>query len=207
MNIVSDNKCKCQEWYPNPRFNNLCSECYSVKYPEEWKKFQQEKWCESSFIPQEILDKFITDNKVIFPGCQWSMLLSCIKEQKDFGSLITMLNYIKRTSKNFLGITANQGAELYKIFKDVHSVKYKGCVGGGSDWRWQHLFAGMIFDKWNINTNTHGPIAICYYGNFGEKPRGIITRDNWISPWMSSSQKKKELWLKSLPEGFADSIK
>ena len=64
-----------------------------------------------------------------------------------------MLNYIKHNNEGILGITAEQGAELYKRFKKYHSDKYDGCFGSGSDWKWQHLFAGMIFDKWNIKTD------------------------------------------------------
>ena len=118
-----------------------------------------------------------------------------------------MINYIKRHNKDFIGITAEQGAELYAQFKKYHADKFKNHgVGEGSDWRWQHLFAGMIFDTWNIKTDEHGPIAYCYYSNFGAKPRGRMIVGKWVSPWMSFSEKKREFWLKSLPEGFADFI-
>lgn len=196
-------KCKCQKWYPNPNFDSLCSRCYSVNYPEAWRKFREANWCPADHIPQEILEQFITNNKTIFPGCQWHMLKTSIKDETNFGLLITLLNYIKRNNRGCLGITAKQGAELYKTFKEVHSDKYEGNMGGKSDWRWQHLFAGMIFDTWNIKTDEHGPIAYCYYSNFGAKPRGQMITGQCVSPWMNFSQKKREVWLKSLPEGFA----
>lgn len=200
-------KCKCQKWYPNPKFHNLCSRCYSVKYSEEWKKFKEENWCPADQVSQEKLKLFIANNKTIFPGCQWHMLLTSIKDEENFGMMITMINYIKRTNREFLGITAKQGADLYKHFKLFHSNKYNGKnTGEGSDWKWQHLFAGMIFDTWNINIDEHGPIAYCYYGNFGAKPRGQMRMGKWVSPWMSFSPKKRDFWLKSLPEGFANFI-
>ena len=36
---------------------------------------------------------------------------------------------------------------------------------------------------------------------------GRISKEKWISPWMSSSEKNKEFWLISLPVGFSDSLK
>jgi hypothetical protein len=82
-------------------------------------------------------------------------------------------------------------------------------MGVGSDWRWQHLFAGMIFDSWNIRSDKHGPVAYCYYGNFGAKPRGRLNKEDYVSVWINKPKKMKELdkkvfWLKNLPDGFRD---
>lgn len=201
------NKCKCQKWYPNPIFNNLCSECYSVSNPEEYKKWKELQDNNYGIISETKLKKFVLDNTVKFPGCQWSLLLNCVKDQQNLNSLITMLNYIKVQSKDFLGITADQASELYDVFKKYHGNKYEGNFGQNSDWRWQHFFAGMIFDKWNINKDKNGPVAYCYYGNFGKKPQVEISKEKWISPWMSLSEKNKELWLRSLPVGFSNCLK
>ena len=147
-------KCECQKWFPNPNFNNLCSQCYSEKHPEKWIKHQEENWTPASYIPKHKLDRFIVENRNQFPATQWKMLLATVKEQHDILPLLTMINYIRRHNKEFIGITAEQGAELYAQFKKYHGQKYKHQgVGVGSDWRWQHLFAGMIFDKWNIRAN------------------------------------------------------
>lgn len=212
MNLRSGHKyeikCGCQKWFPNPNFNNLCSECYSVKYPDEWIKHQREQWTPASYIPKYVLDKFILDNRNQFPATQWKMLLSTVKEQHDILPLLTMINYIRRHNKYFIGITAEQGAELYAQFKKYHGDKYKNHgTGVGSDWRWQHLFAGMIFDTWNISSDKHGPCAYCYYGNFGKKPRGTLNKEDYVSVWIRKPTTMKELdkkafWLKNLPDAF-----
>ena len=216
MNLRSGNKyevkCGCQKWFPNPKFNNLCSECYSEKYPDEWLKHQEENWTHASYIPKHKLDRFILDNRNQFPATQWKMLLATVKEQNDILPLLTMINYIKRHNKDFIGITAEQGAELYAQFKKYHKDKFKNHgVGEGSDWRWQHLFAGMIFDIWNIRPDKHGPVAYCYYGNFGAKPRGTLNKEDYVSVWINKPINRKELekklfWMKSLPDGLKDTI-
>ena len=72
MNLRSGNKyeikCGCQKWFPNPKFNNLCSECYSKKHPDEWIKHQRDQWTPASYIPKHVLDKFIIDNRNQFPA-------------------------------------------------------------------------------------------------------------------------------------------
>jgi len=196
----------CRKWYPNPKFNNLCSRCYSVKYPELWRIFREDNRCRADYIPKKTLENFISKNEVTFSGCRWQMLITSIKDDSDFGILITLLNDIKRINREFLGITAKQGAKLYEVFKKAHGDKYEGNMGGKSDWRWQHLFAGMIFDTWNIKTDTHGSVAYCYYGNFGDKPRGSMVGGKWVSPWMSFSQKKRDFWLNSIPRDFGKFI-
>ena len=40
----------------------------------------------------------------------------------------------------------------------------------------------MIFDTWNIRSDKHGPVAYCYYGNFGAKPRGILNKEDYDVP-------------------------
>ena len=197
-------KCICQKWYSNPEFDDLCSECFSTNFPQKYKEFQEKKGYNYGFISIEQLNRFISDNTVLFPGCQWSMLLRSIKDRDDFNSLITIINYIKRNSKDFLGITSKQSAELYSVFKNFHGHKYEG---NNNDWRWQHLFAGMIFDKWNIDKDTNGSIAYCYYGNFGKKPQELISKEKWISPWMSSDKKYRKLWVDNLPENFSKLLK
>lgn len=200
-------KCKCKTWYPNPEFNNLCSECFSINYPEKWKEFQEKKGCNYCFISLEQLNRFVSDNTVLFPGCQWSMLLRSIKDRDDFNSLITIINYVKRNSNDFLGITSEQSVELYNVFKRFHGYKYEGSFGSNKDWKWQHLFAGMVFDKWNIKKEQNGSIAYCYYGNFGKKPRELISKEKWVSPWMSSNEKDRKFWLDNLPENFSNFLK
>ena len=65
----------------------------------------------------------------------------------------------------------------------------------------------MIFDKWNIDKDTNGSIAYCYYGNFGKKPQELISKEKWISPWMSSDKKYRKLWVDNLPENFSKLLK
>ena len=216
MNLRSGNKyeikCRCRKWFPNPKFNNLCSECYSEKYPDEWDKFLHGQWTPASYIPKHALDRFINENRNHFPDPQWKMLLMSVKEKDDILPLLTLINYIKRHNKHFIGITAEQGAELYGQWKKYHTHKFThhGC-GLGSDWRWQHLFAGMIFDTWNITSDNHGPVAYCYYGNFGARPRGLLLKSNFVSVWINNPRngrewEKKQFWLRSLPQGFKDIV-
>jgi hypothetical protein len=168
----------------------------------------KDNWCPASFIEHQKLAEFVNNNKIKFIGCQWKLLLKSISEP---GQLIILLNYIKRNNRDFgLGITAKEGAELYAYFREVHGDKYgKRGAGGGSDWKWQHLFAGLIFDKWNITTDENGPIAYCYYGNFGAKPRGGVHLLQTSSSWMARNYadlKHREFWLRSIPDGFANLI-
>ena len=67
-------------------------------------------------------------------------------------------------------------ADNYRKFKDTYGNKFGRDnigVGQGSNWRIQHLIAGLILDYWNITSNDHGPVAYCYYGELGKKPRGL----------------------------------
>ena len=212
MNLRSGNKyeikCRCRKWFPNPKFNNLCSECYSEKYPDEWDKFLRDQWTPASYIPKHALDRFINENRNHFPDPQWKMLLMSVKEKDDILPLLTLINFIKLHNKHFIGITAEQGAELYDQWKKYHTHKFKHHgYGVGSDWRWQHLFGGMIFDTWNITSDNHGPVAYCYYGNFGARPRGLLLESNSVSVWINNPRnrrewEKKQFWLRSLPDGF-----
>ena len=200
-------KCECEKWFSNPKFNNLCSECYNIKYPEKWKQFLEKNWTPCSIIPKHVLDKFIDKNKSQFPKIQWNMILSFIKDENDIIPLINVINYIKKNNKDLIGITAEQGSELYSNFKKYHSDKYEGNSGANSDWKWQHLFAGMIFDNWNIKSDKNGPIAYCYYSNFGAKPTGRLIKENIVSTWICQSnnnkkKQKRDFWLRSLPKGF-----
>ena len=175
-------------------------------------KHQDANWTPASYIPKHKLDRFIIDNRNQFPAPQWKMLLAAVKEQHDILPLLTMINYIKRHNKEFIGITAEQGAELYTHFKKYHTDKFKNRgVGEGSDWRWQHLFAGMIFDKWNIRPEKHGQVAYCYYSDFGAKPRGTLNKEDYLSVWVHKPRsirelEKKVFWLRNLPDGFKDVI-
>jgi len=206
-------KCVCQKWYPNPKFNSKCSECYRKCNPEEWEKFMRDNWCPANYIDDENLNIYIHFRKTNFRGSQWKMLLKCMN---DIGTMCTILNTIKNSvypawcgrktvweNEFKYGITAKEGAELYARFREVHGDLYG--MEQGSDWRWQHLFAGMIFDKWNITSDENGPIAYCYYGNFGAKPRGKLS-DIEKSPWMSEDKRKKDFWLGSLPDDFTNFI-
>ena len=200
-------KCKCQKWYPNSQFNNQCSECYRENDYEGWKKHMRDNWCPASFIEREKLDEFINNNKIQFMGCQWKMLLNSVN---DIGQMIALLNYIKFHNKTGLGITAKEGAELYARFRKVHGDKYgtRGA-GEGSDWKWQHLFAGLIFDTWNITTDENGSVAYCYYGNFGAKPRGATVDLQTSSSWIAYSYKdlqQRGFWVRSLPDEFGNLI-
>ena len=162
-------KCRCQKWYPNPKFNNQCSYCFRKSDPEAWKKFMKDNWCPANHIEYEKLVEFVNNNKIKFRGSQWKMLLNSMNHPRE---MIILLNYIKRHNPNGLGITAKEGAELYARFRKVYddTYGYKGS-GENSDWKWQHLFAGLIVDTWNITTDDNGSIAYCYYGNFGAKPK------------------------------------
>ena len=53
-----------------------------------------------------------------------------------------------------------------------------------------YLISGLILDYWNITSNDHGPVAYCYYGKLGNKPRGLTT-DILPSAIMGSNSNNK----------------
>ena len=86
-----------------------------------------------------------------------------------------------------------------------------GSVYEGTNDFTSRTFSKMIFDKWNIRTNEHGPVAYCYYGDFGAKPRGTLNKEDYVSVWVHKPKNRRELdkkvfWLKSLPDGFKDIV-
>jgi hypothetical protein len=204
---TDDNKCSCGEYYSNPKFEYKCSKCFSKSNPKKWKEFLSTKKCLASCIPELELDNFIEKNRI--KGSVFKMLLKALEnDHKNLETFGSILNAVKVMYKKKLGITADEAGKLYKKYRELNNINGGPYIGKGSDWRWQHLFAGLIVDKWNIKAENNGTVTPCYYGNFGEKPRGDISmlHKNFISSWMiNDSIKEKKLiesrrfWLNSLP--------
>ena len=202
--ITYELKCKCGKYFPSDLFHNRCSQCFQKDFPDKWKKHLGDNWCPAHAIPIEILNEFIRMREIYNPQLM-KILKGVIKDEKTLKyCLPDILNDIKKTHSAF-GFTAKHAGELYQVFKDTHKDKFgtAGSIGRESDFKWQHLFAGLIFDTWNITPDINGPIAYCYYGNFGAKPRGRTIQLD-CSPWMkrsitNRSNTTRNFWLDNMP--------
>ncbi len=204
---MTENKCKCQKYYKCEKFDNMCSRCYSVENPEGWKEFLVSQWCPASFIPDVELANFIEENRIKSSAVK--MLSTALKmDYRNLDTFCSILNALKMTHKNKLGITADEAGELYQQYRQLNNITNKPQLGSNSDWRWQHIFAGLIFDRWNIRTDKNGPLALCYYGNFGAQPRGTIDMlyDSCYSCWITNDEKKKSFWVSNLPSHLTDEL-
>ena len=134
-------------------------------------------------------------------------MISLFLKNYDVDSVLKLLKYHLKHNEKW-GISAKHAGLMYSEFRNSYGNKHGKSlnIGAGSDWRVQHLFAGIIVDKWNIKPSIHGPVAYCYYGNFGDKPRGTIKK---LSPCvaiqigtLSGSHKPVsdlfKFWLKSV---------
>ena len=177
------NKCRCGIYYKSPIFKHRCSQCFSIKYPEKWQKIIKDQWTPAHHIPSNVLDCFIDeyaiDAKNTVKLIQYTILQVGIAPSSSISIIFQILNYWKNKGK--LGIRAKDAADIYRKFKEI----YPNC-----DWKIQHLISGLILDYWNITSNDHGPVAYCYYGKLGNKPRGLTT-DILPSAIMGSNSNNK----------------
>lgn len=177
------NKCHCGIYYKSPIFKHRCSQCFSIKYPEKWQKIIKDQWTPAHHIPSNILESFLDeyaiDAKNTLKLIQYTIIqvgIAPYELPKSISVIFQILNHWKNKGK--LGIRAKDAADIYRKFKETYGNKFGRNdigVGVGSDWRIQHLIAGLILDYWNITSNDHGPVAYCYYGQLGNKPRGLTT--------------------------------
>lgn len=162
------NKCPCGKYYKTSFFNNKCSKCFSIKYPEKWKKFIKNQWTPAHHITRQELnhfvDKYAIDAKNTLKLIQFTIIQVGFLPERSISIIIQLLNVWKNKGK--LGIRAKDAADIYRKFKDT----YSNC-----NWKIQHLISGLILDYWNITPEDHGSIAYCYYGKLGNKPRGLTT--------------------------------
>tara|TARA_B110000008_G_C16970268_1_gene563629 strand:- start:2944 stop:3609 length:666 start_codon:yes stop_codon:yes gene_type:complete len=199
---VRDNR--TTQYYPNPKWSS-CSRCFEERQPEKWLEFLATQWCPSNIIPPYALQSFL-DEKCITQKTVIKMI-SLFLKNFDIDNAVKLLKYHQKNNDKW-GISAKQAGIMYSEFKTRHGNKHgnSGTSGAESDWKIQHLFAGFILDKWNIKPSIHGPVAYCYYGNFGDKPRGTIKK---LSPCvalqigsLSGSHKPVsdlfKFWLKSV---------
>lgn len=177
------NKCRCGTYYKTPIFKNRCSQCFSIKYPEKWQKIIKDQWTPAHYIPRNILDAFVDEYaiNVNIKLLEYTILQIGIAADRSSSyadrslyAVSQFMNHFKAKGK--LGIRASVAAHIYRKFNQTYGNKFGRNdigVGAGSDWRIQHLIAGLILDYWNITSNDHGPVAYCYYGQLGNKPRGL----------------------------------
>ena len=170
------NMCRCGQYYAAPIFKNRCSECFSIKYPEKWQKIIKDQWTPAHHIPRNILDAFVDEYaiNVNIKLLEYTILQVGIAADRSLSVLFQFMNHFKAKGK--LGIRAKDAADIYRKFKETYGNRFGRDnigVGQGSNWRIQHLIAGLILDYWNITSNDHGPVAYCYYGELGKKPRGL----------------------------------
>lgn len=193
------------QFYPNPKWSS-CSRCFEERQPEKYLEFLAGRWCPANGIPVDALHSFIEEK-----GITQKTVLKMIElflKNLEINNAIKILNYHLRHNQKW-GISAKDAGKMYSEFKKSYGNKHNnsaGAVHGQSDWRIQHLFAGFILDTWNIKASIHGPIAYCYYSDFGNKPRGTIKN---ISPCvalqignLSGSDKRASegfcFWIKSI---------
>jgi hypothetical protein len=174
------NKCQCGKYYKTPIFHNRCSQCFSIKYPEKWQKIIKDQWTPAHHIPSNMLecflDEYAIDAKNTLKLIQYTIIQVGIAPSRSISVIFQILNHCKNKGK--LGIRAKDAADIYRKFNETYGNKFGRNdigIGQGSDWRIQHLIAGLILDYWNITSNDHGPVAYCYYGQLGNKPRGLTT--------------------------------
>lgn len=172
------NKCRCGTYYKTPIFKNRCSQCFSIKYPEKWQKIIKDQWTPAHHIPRNILDAFVDEYaiNVNIKLLEYTILQVGISADRTLSVIFKFMNHFKAKGK--LGIRASTAAHIYRKFNETYGNKFGRDnigVGVGSNWRIQHLIAGLILDYWNITSNDHGPVAYCYYGQLGNKPRGLTT--------------------------------
>lgn len=174
------NKCRCGIYYKSPMFKHRCSQCFSIKYPEKWQKIIKDQWTPAHHIPRNLLDAFVNEYAidVNIKLLEYTILQVAIAVPtcRGLSVLFQFMNHFKAKGK--LGIRAKDAADIYRKFKETYGNRFGRDdigVGQGSNWRIQHLIAGLILDYWNITSNDHGPVAYCYYGELGKKPRGLTT--------------------------------
>ena len=169
---VRDNR--TTQYYPNPKWSS-CSRCFEERQPEKWLEFLTTQWCPANIIPPYALQSFL-DEKCITQKTVLKMMALFLKNF-DIDNAVKLVKYHQKNNDKW-GISAKQAGIMYSEFKNHHGNKHgnSGTSGTNSDWKIQHLFAGFILDKWNIKSSIHGPIAYCYYSNFGDKPRGTIKK-------------------------------
>lgn len=162
------------QYYPNPKWSS-CSRCFEERHPEKYLEFLATQWCPANIIPQYALQSFI-DDKCITQKTVIKMI-SLFLKNFDIDNVLKLLKYhLKHNDK--WGLSAKDAGIMYGEFRQLYGNRHGNSltIGAGSDWRVQHLFAGLILDKWNIKPSIHGPVASCYYGDFGDKPRGTIKK-------------------------------
>ena len=199
---VKDNR--KSQYYPNPKWSS-CSRCFQERQPEKYLEFLAGQWCPANTIPVYALNSFL-EEKCITQKTVLKMTELFLKNF-DIDNALKLLKYHLKHNQKW-GISAKDAGIMYSEFKKSYGNKHgsSGTIGGNSDWRIQHLFAGFILDKWNIKASIHGPIAYCYYSDFGAKPRGTIKK---LSPCavlqighLSGSNKPVSsafnLWIKSI---------
>lgn len=195
---------RTRQYYPNPKWSS-CSRCFEERQPEKYLEFLATQWCPANIIPQYALQSFI-DDKCITQKTVLKMM-SLFLKNFDIDNAHKLLKYHLQHNEKW-GISAKDAGIMYSQFRQHYGNKHGNflTIGAESDWRVQHLFAGFILDKWNIKASIHGPVSICYYGNFGDKPRGTIKK---LSPCVAlqtgplsgcdkSSSSQFNFWIKSI---------
>ena len=198
---IRDNRNR--KYYPNPEWSS-CSRCFQERHPDKWLQFLQNNWCPANSIPEYALNSFLEEKCITHKNVLKMMELFLLNS--DTLSAVRLLKYHQKHNEKW-GISAKDAGLMYSKFKKNYGDKYTsaGSIGAESDWRIQHLFAGFILDKWNIKAAIHGPVAYCYYSDFGAKPRGTIKK---LSPCailqigsLSGSNKAQsvsfDMWIKS----------
>jgi len=100
------------------------------------------------------LEHSISDNSGYWKGIKMILKNPICDEQIRQIALKEIYYILTLIAKKSKCLTAEQAGFLWERLKPTEG--YKG-------WRIQHLFAGCVFDYWNLKNTINGSVGWCYY--------------------------------------------
>ncbi len=190
------NLCNCNIYYTSSLFNNLCSGCFSNKYPLEYEKIMKKKKSlkvkyKLKELNEQIKEYELSKRNGFLKGIELILnnynKVGKEQQKKAYNNICKLLNQIIKLNK---GLTTEQAAKIYN--------KCKGILGNNKDWKLQHLISGFIIDPWNITSRKCGGISFCYYGYHNIPYKEDLTKIQLIPViYHNSIQKKPSILIKA----------
>jgi len=185
--IYSSTGCpKCHLFHGNVDFDGMCSRCFLRENPAGAASVASLSLLrDQSSLQAYTKPLVVPSDNPIYKVLKFMMAKGAWADF-IYGNKSSFLDALLNLGRaGFMGISAEQGAELYKI-AEVGGEKpglLAAIVDRESDWRIQHLICGLIVDWWNINPAGHGAIGYCYHARWGQLPRKDrpIAAASWFS--------------------------